>query len=48
MELFIKEILPAAPAEVYVKEIKKIREVKKFNNSQGLIKQMKEDLKELA
>ena len=47
MELYIKEQLAELPEEIKIKEIRKIREVKKFINAEGLKKQMSMDIKEL-
>lgn len=47
MELYIKDYLAGLSGEISVKEIKKIREVRKFDNAEELKRQMKEDLKEL-
>jgi len=44
LELYIKDQITDLPAEISVKEIKKIREVKKFADAEELKKQMELDL----
>jgi drug/metabolite transporter (DMT)-like permease len=47
MELYIQETLPVLPEAISIREIKKIREVKKFASVNDLKKQIAEDLREL-
>ncbi|MDO8667766.1 MAG: EamA family transporter [bacterium] len=47
MELYIKEQLPELSGEIKIKEIKRIRDVRKFDNAEKLKEQMKIDLREL-
>jgi drug/metabolite transporter (DMT)-like permease len=47
MELYIRENLLELPAEIRIKEINKIREVRKFANAEQLKQQMAEDEKEI-
>lgn len=48
MELYIKDHLSGLPEEISLKEIRKIREVKKFANAEELKRQMNDDAKELG
>jgi len=47
MELYIREIVSELPSGIGVKEVRKIREVKKFANAEELKEQMGKDLEEL-
>jgi riboflavin kinase/FMN adenylyltransferase len=49
LELYIKDYIPGVnEKEIKIKEIRKIREVKKFAGAEELKRQMAQDLKELG